>query len=166
MEARPAFTASVDAQLVSKRFMAMNVGDVLTYEQLEEIVGADVRGQKRYIVHTAMRIAFREKSIVIQCVPKVGYKRASDAEIIDAGDATSRRVLKSTGRALRGMATVNYDELSSEDKQRHNVTSSQLGAIQLMSRQTSRKRLEEAVNQSQEQIPFAKVAKLFGNGSS
>ena len=82
----PAFKRSIDTQTVVDRLRASEIGDLVTYASISEALGRDVTNGARSVLQSARRIVLNEDQMVFGVVTRVGLKRLSDVEIVDAAD--------------------------------------------------------------------------------
>jgi len=67
--------ASADARLMYQRLAEMDIGDFVTYEELNGIIGRDVQKEGRGFLNTARSMAEREDGKIFGVVINQGLKR-------------------------------------------------------------------------------------------
>lgn len=154
---------SIDSQLIAERMMQVEIGQLVTYEVLSEVIGQDVTGDHgRGCLATARRMLQRDSQMVFDAVRGVGLKRLSDAEIVQSGARSVRRVRSAARRGSRLLTSVgDFDSLPASDKLRHNATLSVLGAIEAISSAGSVKKVEQRVTAASP-LPIAATLAAFG----
>jgi hypothetical protein len=161
----PSFVCGIEprslADWLIKQAAAKDYDRVITYSEMSDVAGVDVQ-EKRGVLTTARNVVHREAGLVFGTVIGQGVKLCTSAEIVGIGDHALRHVRKTTGKAIRKMASVKFEELSSVDQVRHNTTVSFLGAMRLMTNASSRKRLEGAVAAKQARLEVRDTLNLFG----
>lgn len=159
---RPIPLISTDAKLLYERLKQLSVGDFVSYEDLNTIVGRDVRNGARGPYMTARRRAERLDGIVLACIHNEGLKRLSDPEIVDAGRDAIKRVRNASRRAARRTSRIqSFDGLDQDHKARHNAHMSLFSALAHITKNNQVKRLEDRVGQVQATLPLARVLELF-----
>lgn len=148
---------SLDVKTIHDLMADTKVGSVVTYDDITAAIGRDAR-HNRGAMHSAMRILKNSKRMVFGCVPKVGYKRLSDEEIIDSGDDCIARIRRLSRRGAKTLACVEFDALSPQDKLRHNAKMTVLALTQESTTHTAVKRIEQAVSDANAALPCAKAA--------
>lgn len=138
------------------------VGQVITYEELGEVVFGDVRGRCRANLITARNTLQREKRILFGTVRKVGIQRASDEEAVlsaEKGYGAIRRVSRRT--VNRAACVQDFAALTPEMKNRHNATMSVMGAIAVAVTPSKVKLVQAAVNEASDRLAIGQTLELF-----
>lgn len=154
---QPEFRVSADASAIARAMEQLDVGDKLTYAEIEEIVGRDAKSVRRAIA-TAARIMLREKRMVFGVIRNIGFVRLNDAEIVGTFDQARHRVRRASERALMRLVCVEYTSLPKDLQVRHNAALSVLGAIAEMSSAGSVRKVERSISECGTSIPSAKTA--------
>lgn len=153
---------SIDTKVLFDRLITANVGDVIPYSELTELIGRDVRGSAIWALGGARRKAFRERSFVFAAVRNEGVKRLSDLEIVDTGEDTASRIHRMSRRgAQRLMAVADFNALPNESKIRHNTYASLLGMTAHVTKNTQVKRLAAKIEKTQAQLPLQRTLEAF-----
>ena len=158
------FEISVDARLLHERLKKVGVGDLISWDDLSEIISRDVRagGPAYGALTTARRRAQKHEGIVFDPVKGKGLKRLNDAEIVETSQAKIDSVRRRSRAALRRLACVqNYEGLTSEKQVRHNTFASIFSAFATITKAGSMKRLEDQVAEAHAQLPLAKTLEAF-----
>lgn len=158
MEAKTATIAqkSIDAQIIERHLETAEVGQLVTYAELSELIGRDVQGKGRYLLETAKRALLR-RGIVFETVRGEGIKRASDIEIVDHRQQDFDRIKRTAGRALNKLACVNQDSLNNEAKIKFNATASHLGVLRQLTSRKAIEAVEQQTRESKQQLPLART---------
>lgn len=156
---RPSFKAGVDAQALAKHLEGIPVGGVATYEALSKIVGSDVQ-EDRGALETARRVLLRENQIVFGAVHGVGLKRLNPAEVVEQGQDSVTKIRRASKRAMKRLATADFDALPSAEQGRHRMASATLGAIALCTGTKAQHKLEQRV-QGNGNLDVGEAMKLF-----
>ncbi len=153
---------SIDAKTLYEKLCSVAVGERVTYEQLTQCIGRNVQDKAYGALTTARRMAQRENRIVFGVVRGQGLIRLNDSDIVDAGSnglAKTRRVVKKHAKILS--CVQDFNQLSNEEKLRHNAALSLYGAIAQATKPTTVKQVESAVNASAGALPVGKTLQLF-----
>lgn len=127
---RPIFKPSAETEKLLARMRTMEVGDVLTYEDMRETAGVDCQAERTHL-QTARRHLLNEDQRVFANVRCVGIKRLDDAEIVEQESTTAIKVRRTVRGSMRRLSTVNPEKLPPLEAQRYRTTSASLGAIAL-----------------------------------
>lgn len=127
---RPIFKPSAETEKLIVRMREMEVGEVLTYDQMRAATGVDCQKDRTHI-QTARRHLLNEDQRVFSAVRCVGIKRLNDVEIVEQEGTTTIKIRRTVRGSLRRLATVNPDKLPPLEAQRYRVASAGLGAIAL-----------------------------------
>ncbi len=154
---------SIDSQLIAERLMQVEIGQLVTYEVLSEVIRQDATNDHgRGCIATARRMLQRDHQIVFGTVRGVGLKRLSDAEIVQTGSHSVHRVRSAARRGAKMLTAVSdFDALAPADKLRHNATLSVLGAIEAISSAGAVKKVEQRVTAASP-LPIAATLAAFG----
>lgn len=149
-------TTSIDAKLVYEKIKTLSPGESVTYDQLSEITGRNIK-QHRHILLTARNTALRENKMVFDCITGVGIKRLSDSEIVSM---ESVRPMARVRSALRnGVKRITCAQnITNEERIRVNASLSMFSVLAEFSKNKSLDKLEPL---SADLVPFGKVLKMF-----
>lgn len=155
---------SVEARLIYQAFTKLSPGESISYEELSEITGGDIR-QNRGVIYTAINRAQQDDGIIIGCVRKHGYKRLRDEEIASIGDYSISRIRRESRRGLNRVVKVqDFQALPEELKVKHNTSASILSAIHGALRKKALRCVESRVRESVDKLPLAKTLEAFKGG--
>ncbi len=140
-------TRSAETLLIINRLRkAKDVGDVVTYEELNTIVGRNVQHEARCRLHSARNIILDEDEAWFAVVEGVGVRRCSSEEANAVGANYRRKIRSVARRGAKILAKgVNYDELDDEQKIQFNTHLSLYGVINQFTNTKSLARIEEKV---------------------
>lgn len=156
-------TISLDAVLLYERLKKLAVGDVITYDELDAVVSRDVRTEAYHQLVTARKKALSVDLMCFAPVRGIGIKRLSDVEIVATGESFTRRVRRTSGKALRTLASVaDYAALGTNEKNRYNVSVTIHGALLHSLKPAAMKRIEEKVSEANAQLAIAQALQAFG----
>jgi hypothetical protein len=160
---RSLFQCSIETKWLIDRGRRLQVGEVVTYEELSKLIGIDVREEGRGALRSARNILLRDEQIVLDSVPNVGLKRSSDSEIVQSAGAVFSKLRRGAQRGVQRLTAVaDFDRLSDADKLAHNASVSALAVIKLMGKPKSVERIAASVNTANTgSLPIARTLELF-----
>jgi hypothetical protein len=103
-----------ETKLLDARFSKMNIGDIITDEEISKITGKPTSECYSYIM-TAIKIALRRGHCIAR-VRKVGFKRVDSS---GSSDLVHKKNIEAYRRAKRGVqigGTVDRDKLDDSEK--------------------------------------------------
>jgi len=156
------FILSIETKQLLERLMKVKVGELISYQEMTDIVGRDIRKDGSGIMYSARRKALNDCQIVFITITNEGIKRASDEEIANSGASVIHKIRKASKKGKKVLHAVNdFGALTNNSKIRHNASASFLGAIDLMTRPKKIVALEEKVKEESECINVTKTLELF-----
>lgn len=109
------FRRSAEHILLAKHLQNIPVGGGVTYEELDRVVGSDVR--KNGLLSTVRNAIVPERFFFVVDVRGESIKRVDDASWSTAvGPAARRRIKNLAIRGKRKLAAIEANELSSDDR--------------------------------------------------
>lgn len=155
---RSMMTQSAETAVLIRLLRSMSVGDVLTYEQLSEAVGRDVRTW-RGPLSTARNRVLRDDCVHTDVVRTVGVKRVSTAEGAISGSARALGRVRSAARKGRTIVSrVILDEVPQTERAVLFARSSLLDLLDSASTAKAESKALAAVNASGvKELPFRKL---------
>lgn len=153
---------SVDTRLLYQRILKLNPDETISYAELSAVIGRDVTGSARSNLFSARNKALRE-GINTEAVTKVGIKRLTDTQTVGTTDGRVRdHIRRVTGKAVKKLATVDFNNLSNPDKVKHNTAVSHLGALRAFAADKIAPRIERKVKESNgEQLAIVHTLQAF-----
>lgn len=125
-------------------------GQVLTYEELSETAGKDIR-QCRHRLYAAQKALERNDKRTLECVPRKGYRVVFAGEHERLAGQHRRRARKQIGRARRRVSSADRTQLAQDQRERLDVMASTLAWHEnLLSRNAARiEEVDEARKETQ-----------------
>jgi len=157
MSVLPRFEPSLDVKLICDLMLKVEVGSILTYESISKAIGRNI-ADYRYLVASALRNVQSSHQYVFSCVPKLGYKRLANNEIVSKGEQYIKHIRRTSNRGARTLACANYDTLEQPDKVAHNTRLTIFAMIRDHTSLHSIKNIEKLVSDSNTSLPAAKAA--------
>lgn len=159
---RPLFIVSIDVKTCYERLVKTSIGDLVSYSELESLLGRTVREKGAWILSSARRRAFVQDNMVFAVIPKQGVKRLSDAEIVDSSNDALVRVHKASLRAARRLGAVrDFESLSSQQKIKYNLQASAFGLLAHLTKESQLKKLESKVQAATKSLPLQRTLDAF-----
>jgi hypothetical protein len=96
--------------------MLRTANGTVTYARIEAHMGEPMHELRAHI-RRAITYLERDEGIVFACVPKVGYKRLSDAEKVESSAGFARRIRRNAIRGVTRIGAVSdFTGLSNEQQ--------------------------------------------------
>ena len=157
------FTPNPDVRLIYDALAKLDIGEEITYEAINDIVGYDIQ-KKRTSLTTAMNRCFKNDGHVFETIKNVGIKRLADADIVRKSDRNITSIRRKTRRSALELSKVqNFNNLSSDMKKRHNATMALLGAVNQMSQPNKVVLVESKVNTTSTLPNLNQTLEMFKN---
>lgn len=154
---------AVETKIVLERLSKANPGDTVTYKELDELAKCNVR-KRRNVITTSVNKLLVEHGKVFISEKGVGIRLLKNEEIPSLGPRDISRVSNIARRCMRRLAAVNFDELPTEEKVRHNASLTILTLFQRGSTTKAVKMIEETVRKQSNPLPLGETMKLFSSG--
>lgn len=155
------YEKSTDSRVLEMMLSELEVGQMLTYDDLSKAIRKDVRLAARAALQTARDALLRDRKMVFGVEQGKGVVRLNDEQIVESSEADRMRLNRAANRAIRKLEAVEFAKLSDEHKQKHIVYSAQMGAVSLFSGKKTTRRLETKVTNGQG-INIGDTMQLFG----
>ena len=158
MAKRPSFERSADTQALVDYFAQhAEPGKTLTYEELSEVIGCNVR-TRYWCLASAMRVARSELHIVMRAVRSVGVAVLDDHQIPRLGADATKRQVRASKRVLRDLAQVrNYDQLTADEQQQLTLHRGLHGLIAYSGKKSVQERIGKLASGVSKTIPMTKL---------
>lgn len=153
---------SVDTNLIYQRIERAEIGEVITYDEMSDLIGRNVRTKAAHNLASARRRAFNQRQMVFDAVHKVGIKRLNDVEIVTTTQQAIDKARRSARRAAKRITAVrDFDALPKELRVKHNTFMSALSAMAAITKAGPMAKLEKIVGEAQQTLPLAKTLEAF-----
>lgn len=166
MSKPPFFTSkpevSIEVRLIKDRLKIMELDEFIPYKELNDLIGRDVQHIARNSLEKAKFQLLKEQSMLFACVVGLGQKRLTDPGIVKCGEAAIKGIKRKTRRAILNMSALrDFEKLTNEEKFRHQAQLSILGTLELMSRESTVKKIGHQCEQTGSELPIGKTMELF-----
>lgn len=105
------------AERVYERISPMEIGDVLTYPELEELLGRNVRAGRAPVYRAVQRLQ-REKKRTLVCVTNVGYRMIHAREHEELARSYHRKSQRQMRHSLNVAQSADRRLLNPEERER------------------------------------------------
>lgn len=154
------FQLNIDTQCLFELLSKAQVGDVITYEEMDNLLGKNIRIH-RSLLASARRKARKDAGVEFGTIPKVGIKRLNSSEISDTAKCFFSRMNRATKRQANVLRNAKYEELDNAEKVKHNANLSLLGAVSIITNNRNFEKLSSQVEKASSVLPIAKTLELF-----
>jgi len=113
---RPLFHLSHESTILIALLRKMNVGDELTYEQMNEAVGGDVQRAQRFALCTARKRLMIEDQVHFGTIIGIGIRRLDDHEAVESLDIDVSRVRSGARRVRRKTRLIDIANLAVSER--------------------------------------------------
>ncbi len=149
---------SADTRIIYKRLMTAVEGELVTYQELSDLIERDVQTIARGALNTARGMCEREHRIVFDVVVNEGIKRLANNQIPSVADKRLTHIRKTAKRTLRTMACVNYAELPKDQQPTYNA---RLGILGVLAEAAKPKAITAIESQSANELPVGRVLEIL-----
>lgn len=157
----PIGAVNPDIRILARFMGEMKEGETKTYAELGSVIGRDLL-KDRHVLQGARKILLRESQIAFGIVRGVGIIRLGDSEVVKHLESGVASVLRKSKRTAQiAVAIKNYENLSNEEKSRHNLSLSTLGVISAFGKPSTKKALGEAVQKQQKRLSLDETLEAF-----
>ena len=155
-------SVSVDSLTLYRHISKLSPGEVAKYEELNSLIGRDVRKGAYGNLDTARNMALKNDGKVFLCIKKVGIKCAEPSEVIDDGECSIRSVRRKMGKSRRRLASVEAGALPEGERVRYSKFAALSGAIHLATSRKAQGRIEQQVVEAGGNRPdMARLKEIF-----
>jgi hypothetical protein len=155
------FEKSADTKVLENVLGEVAVGDLVTYEQLSQAIGRDVREHALPSLSSARRGLLNQKKYVFGVEHNIGLRRLNDTQIVDASESDRAKLKRAANRAICKLSVVDFDQLPPEKKRQHTIASAQMGAVAMFAGKSATKKIASSVNDSKTTLAIGETLKMF-----
>jgi len=155
---------SIDAQTLIHRLeeqVDQHNYSLIPYAELSALIGREVQNGARGILETAKRSLLRERQKLFVTVRGEGVRMADNDGVIAQVKRRNKSACNSSRRAAKESMAANMTSMSDPQRQQFLGAQSLAGAILLMTRPSSIKKIEASIGDSLSAIPTGKVLEFF-----
>ena len=155
----PEYAAEVSA--LADLLKSASISATVSYRQMSVAIGRDVQKEARISLLKARKLVEKETGARFETVIKVGVKRLAAHDLPGIGTHSRRRIGALSRRAYARLMNISNNDITPEIERRLHAERAHLGAIALVSKETSHVKIEDAVRTVGAEIPAAKVLGMF-----
>lgn len=145
---------SVDARTLMERLSRVDVGDLVTYDELSALIGRNVTQDARHLLRSARARLEKEEHVVFAPVIAVGVRRLDDVGVVATGEQALSHVRRTSHRAARRQSFVDLGKLDESQKKKALLYQSMFGMIAHMTRARTVRAVEAKIVAA---LPTAKM---------
>lgn len=160
MDTKDLFSKSLETTQIEKELRKAEIGETISYKQLSEVLGRDVRQWCRNNLQSARRILSSE-GYEFGVVLNVGLKRLAPNEVVDTNAVFTEKIRRTTKRGLKRLSHVVLDDLDDEHRTRLNAQAAHLQFLSHVAKPNAAKAIEKASTPS-DRPNIGQTMKLFG----
>jgi hypothetical protein len=157
------FQMSADARLLIQHMSKATVGQTITYDELKGVISRPVDGSSGAL-RTALKRLLRDKGFVFGCVPKVGFKRLNDVEIVAEGAQAADHIRRKAKRSIERQMKADFTKLSREQQGRFTAQVSVMASIAFMSGSAQMEKIASKSSPEIKELPISATLAMFVNG--
>lgn len=162
---RPIFRVVAEADAVHRMLVATPVGAVCSFAAIGAALGKRVDGSTG-AVQKALQRARDDNGMEFGSVVGIGYKRLSDAEIVETTARDIERHHRAAQRAAKRLTNVaDFAALPPEAQARHNAALGVFAVIGAATTASAVRALEEASAKAKKGLPMSDTLKALGLSS-
>jgi hypothetical protein len=147
--------------LIFERLRKAAIGDLVTYANLNDLIGGDVTKRDRYKLDHARRIIKGSDQYDFDVVRRVGLKRLNDSEIIGTTAVSRKKIHRAVRRANKRLEPIDVNGLSNEDLIRYSAEVSLTGVLITMTDPRRMKTIRARVTLKNGKLDLQETLKLF-----
>ena len=159
------FCRAIETISLIKALKQYREGETVTYEELAKPAMGNCAplNIKHSFLQSARAILFKEDAIEFKAIPNVGLIRMSDSDKIDKSKKALPSFTKKVKKEMHRLASVDYQNLSNDNKLYHNVNMSILNAIKVHSSGDGVNKVTKIIKQNPhpERLALEETLKLF-----
>lgn len=158
---KPAFELSADTRFLYEILSNTRPGEQVTYQQLGAAVARPIVGGDPHL-QSALARTFRDDGAVFDNIRGIGYRRLTDAEIVQVSARDLDRLRRRSRRYAEKLTKVeHFEALPQQRRVEHNARLSIFSAIVSLTKARATKRVEDLVTVTGRELPFAETLAAF-----
>lgn len=154
------FVKSNDTAILEHALSEVSEGETISYDDLSKTIGRDVRKHSSGCLRSARRILERD-GVHFDCVAGTGLKRLAPGECVLKARSQVHRARRAAKRGRGTIETIDWNRLTTEEKNSATAVAAQSGAIELLGATKAERRLTTTAAQTTEAISIGKTLALF-----
>jgi hypothetical protein len=164
MADQPSFQMSADARLLMQHLSKVSVGQVVTYDEMSNVVSRPISGTSTSL-RTALKRLMRDQGMIFGVIRGKGFKRLDDAEIVAEGGKATDIIRRRAKHAIERQSKADFGKLNREQQGRYTAQVSILAATAFMTTERQVARIAEASKPDVKEIAVSATLAMFSNTS-
>ena len=152
-------STSAEAKAIFEKLKTAQPGDEITYAEINQIIGRDVRKYCKSALDTARKMCMQDQRIVFDVIPNVGLKRLQNEQIPKLSRRGFKHIRNTAKKYVKVTMCADYEHLSHEGRLEFNYALTGLEPIRELSSLTAEKRIKEAI--TDKPLLVGKALELF-----
>jgi hypothetical protein len=159
----PPFKRTAEAQKLEEYLADKAIGELVSYEQIERLIGEDPRRGSGYSIVYCVRKRLLKEGSVWYPMPGLGLKKASPEEVLELVDDGFQSLRRKVVKTCRVLNACDYDKLDTEAQRNFNAQQSNIGILGFLLKRPQQKQIKNLSQQFSNQ-PFdpRNILRLFG----
>lgn len=154
VEVKPTFVSRVETKLIYQRLIKAEIGELVTYDELTQIVGTDIR-KRRHWLDSAKDKAERE-GYFFGPVTGQGVRRMTHDEAVALIDPTEK-TQRAARKAIRRSERLDYDSMTPESRVYVTVVRATAHATLVLNSPKAAKAISASAKESQHELTVQKT---------
>ncbi|OUI90119.1 hypothetical protein HK19_11725 [Acetobacter persici] len=131
---KPEFERSYVTELLVAALLDVQVGQIITYKELQALVNHDIQRKQRYFLEKAVTICRRKHKRDFTTLHNVGLQRTPAQDLAERGKGQIKRIRNAAKKGAEIMDTADRQELNQSQALEHDATRGIIAAIQTASK--------------------------------
>lgn len=145
-----------DTRLLVSKFAETKTGDIVTYPELSNVIGKDVRNSG--VLYSALRIVRRDYGFVFETVRNEGLKRLSDEEILNSTVSLLPLRMRSLAkRESKKITCIKNENITDTMRVKRDMSIAFIGAIEVFTNTKNIKKLESTITKELKLPPMKDI---------
>lgn len=148
------FTLSIETKILMELLTKVQEGSSLSWTEIRSAIGKE---DVSSVLATARRRLALDERIYFEALRGVGLRRLTNGEKTRAAEPLRAKTNRAAKRALRMITSVDYENLSAEEKATHNFGAATVGLLIHFSTRKTAKQIEDMTLKQSGVIPPMKL---------
>lgn len=131
---KPDFERSYVTDLLVTALLDVQVGQLITYRELQTLVNHDIQRKHRYFLEKAVTICRRKHKCDFTTVHNIGLQRTPAQDLVERGKGQIKRIRNAAKKGAEIMDTADRLALNQSQALEHDATRGIIAAIQTASK--------------------------------
>jgi len=155
---------SIDSQMLYERLQQAQPGDIITYDELNILIGRDVQREAYNCLFTARTKARSLNRLAFGVIPNLGLKCLEDVEVVATGYDYLQSIRRKARSGFKTLICLNdYQSLPENIKHKHNAVATLLAFAMKVTAPKKITALEGIIAEKMQKLTFKQTLEFFGN---